>query len=134
MARFVTWKLAALGAALCLLATAGQAAQSPPAPQTPPAESQPRQVEKPKSHQATGIVVALTDTGLILSTGRGKKKFNLSFVRNGKTRSVGTLNRNAKVVVHYHEAQGKRIADRINVLEPGPLALTAKPPAPKPKP
>lgn len=70
---------------------------------------------------------------MVIAKGRGTKKENWSFVRTEKTRTTGILNRNCKVTVYYREEYGKRIAERIKVLEAAvPATSTVKPPG-KPK-
>lgn len=123
-------KRAALVAALTCLAFATANAQTPPPAKStaPPPQSAPAQTPAPpKKHQATGIVLTLTDASLTIAKGRGEKKTNLTFVRNAKTRTVGTLKRSVKVTVYYHDEKGKKLADRIKVLD-------EPPPAPPPKP
>jgi hypothetical protein len=71
--------------------------------------------EKPKQHQATGTVVSFTDTNLMMAKGQGKAKSEWTFVRNNKTATRGTLAKDAKVTVFYHEEKGRKIAHRINV-------------------
>lgn len=85
-----------------------------------------------KKHQATGIVVTLTDTRIVIAKGHGRKKTNLSFVRTNQSRTVGILNRGAKVTVYYHEEEGKKIVDRVKVLEPAASPGAEKSRGPKP--
>jgi len=107
-------KWLAAAAALCIALTA-HGAQKP--------------AQAFKKHQATGIVVSLSDTSLTIARGRGEKKTNWLFTRTERTRWQGIIKRGAKVVVYYHEEKGKRIADRIKVTEPAPPAgSTTKPP------
>jgi hypothetical protein len=128
------WKLLACFAALLCAMVSISAEQSKPAPPPSAQESPAAREETPKRHQATGIVIRLTDTTIVVTRGRGKQKTNWSFVRNEKTKTIGLLTRAAKVTVYYHEENGKRIAERIKVLEAAtPPAANLKPPASKPK-
>lgn len=101
-----------------------KAAKEPTKAAPPKAKSE--AMEKPKEHQATGTVVSFTDTSLVISKGTGKGKSEWTFVRNGKTTTRGTLAKDAKVTVYYHEEKDQRIAHRIKVWAP---AAAEKPPA-----
>ena len=74
--------------------------------------------EKAKAHQATGKLVATTDTSLVIAKAVGKKKSEWTFARNGETKVQGNLAKDAKVIVYYDEENGKKIARRVKVLEP----------------
>jgi hypothetical protein len=132
---YLIGKRAVLLAGLASLAFASANAQAPPpaSPTIPPPQSAPSETPAPpKKHQATGIVLTLSDTSLVVAKGRGEKKTNFSFVRAPETRTTGTLKRGVKVTVFYHEEKGKKIADRIKILEePAPLPplKVTKPPS-----
>ncbi len=116
----MTRKVFSLLSALGLFAfAAGWAAQTKPPSKTAPAKASAKSTstEKPKQHQATGTVVSFTDTSLAISKNTGRNKSNWTFVRNAKTSVQGTLAKNAKVTVYYHEDGDKRIAHRVKVLE-----------------
>jgi hypothetical protein len=128
------WKRLTVSIVLLCAASSLAAGQSKPEPHSNVQEGPATEAEKPRKHQATGIVIRLTDTSIVVARGRGKTKTNWSFVRDEKTRTVGILTRAAKVTVYYHEENRKRIAERIKVVEAAtPPAANLKPPASKPK-
>ena len=74
--------------------------------------------EKAKAHQATGKLVATSDTSLVIAKAVGKKKSEWTFARTAETKVQGNLAKDAKVIVYYDEENGKKIARRVKVLEP----------------
>lgn len=117
------WAL--LTAALLFASTAAMAAQTKaPSKAAPSKEGGKSTAEKPKEHQATGTVVSFSKTSLVISKTRPKGEW--TFTLTPKTKTTGTLAKDAKVTVHYHEEKDQKTADRINVLEAKP---ESKPPA-----
>ncbi len=97
------------------------------------ASSSAKATEKAKDHQATGKVVAASDTNLVISKAVGKKKSEWTFARTADTKVQGNLAKDAKVTVYYNEENGKKIARRVKVLEPKSGATPEKSKATKPK-
>ena len=112
-------KIWALLTVAFLLAGTGVWAAQTKAPSKPaPAKEAGKAVtEKPKEHQATGTVVSSSASSLTISKGKGKVKAEWTFVVTPKTKIKGTVAKDAKVTVHYHEDKGDKVADRINVHE-----------------
>lgn len=105
-----------------LAATASWAEQA--APQTkapakaaPAAKEKAAAAEKPKEHQATGTVVSSSSTNLVISKAVGKKKSDWTFVITPQTKTQGTVAKDAKVTVYYHEEKDQKIAHRVKVWE-----------------
>ncbi len=103
-----------------LAATASWAAQT--APQTkapakaaPAAKEKAAAGEKPKEHQATGTVVSLSSTSLVISKAVGKKKSEWTFVITPQTKTQGSVAKDARVTVYYHEEKDQKIAHRVKV-------------------
>ncbi len=82
--------------------------------------------EKPKEHQATGTVVSSSTTSLVISKRAGASKSEWTFVVNDKTKTQGTVARDAKAVVYYHQEGDQKIADRVKVLSAMGSAGAAK--------
>ncbi len=100
-----------------LAATASWAAQTAPPPKPPTKAAKAKMGEEPKKHQATGTVVSSSNTSLVISKGTAKKKAEWTFVITPKTKTQGTVAKDAKVTVFYHEEKDQKIADRVKVWE-----------------
>lgn len=99
-----------------LAGTASWAAQAKaPAKAAPAAKA--KATEKPKEHQATGTVVSSSATSLVISKAVGKNKSEWTFALTPKTKTQGSVTKNAKVTVYYHEEKDQKIADRVKVWE-----------------
>ena len=105
-----------------LLAGTGVWAAQTKAPSKPaPAKEAGKAVtEKAKEHQATGTVVSSGASSLTISKGKGKGKAEWTFVVTPKTKTKGTVAKDAKVTVFYHEDKGDKVAHRIKVWEAKP--------------
>ncbi len=65
----------------------------------------------------TGQVVSSNATSLTISKEKGKAKAESTFAITAKTKTDGTVAKDAKVTVYYHREKDQRIADRVKVWE-----------------
>jgi hypothetical protein len=71
-------------------------------------------------------VVSSSTTSLVISKRAGASKSEWTFVVNDKTKTQGTVARDAKAVVYYHQEGDQKIADRVKVLSAMGSAGAAK--------
>jgi protein-disulfide isomerase len=69
-------------------------------------------------HQFTGIVTALDKSSLTVEKG-GKKPRTMTFTRDAETRTVGDLEKNARVTVFYRQEGRETMAVRVVVKPAG---------------
>ncbi len=69
---------------------------------------------KPKSHMASGEIVSISDTELVLTKVRGKKE-NVTIELTADTKKTGEMAPGTKVIVGYHNEGGKMIAHSVKV-------------------
>jgi hypothetical protein len=101
-----------------------------PASQTSPAKSGSKRAKPPKKHQATGEILSVNSTQLLLLHARGRTKQKMSFVLTSRTRKSGEIVKGSRVTVYYRERNGRRIAFRIRPARSraqSPLPMPAKP-------
>ncbi len=98
----------ALVAALALALPAHAARKSSAAPPSAVAKA------KQTTRQFTGVVTALDKSSLTVEKG-GKKPRAMVFVRRADMRTVGELQKDARVTVYYREEGGDQVAVRVVV-------------------
>jgi hypothetical protein len=106
-------KVLTLCAALALVAAVAalpaQAARKPDASSTSVSAK-----AKQTTRQFTGVVTALDKTSLTVEKG-GKQPRTMTFTRDADTRTVGELEKDARVTVHYRQAGREAVAVRVVV-------------------
>lgn len=78
-----------------------------------------------KTHQATGEVVSISGTKLVLLHARGRTKQRMTFVLTPKTKKEGRLVQGERITVYYFEDAGHLLAKR---LRPAPAHHRARKP------
>ncbi|HVP14315.1 MAG TPA: hypothetical protein VMS88_02150 [Terriglobales bacterium] len=108
-------KVLALGSALALIATllAALPAQAARRTATSPAATSVK-AKTATTHQFTGVVTALDKTTLTVEKG-GKKPRTMVFTRHADMRTVGDLEKDARVTVYYREEGRETVAVRVVV-------------------
>jgi hypothetical protein len=86
---------------------------------------------KPKTHQATGEILSVTPTQLLLLHARGKTRQKMQFVLTPDTRKSGEVVKGARVTVYYRDIQGRRTAFRIRPARGSPAHFLPKPRKPQ---
>lgn len=67
----------------------------------------------PKTHQATGEVLSVTRTSLMLLHARGRTKQRMAFVLTPQTKKKINILKDDRITVYYQEDNGRRVALRI---------------------
>jgi len=113
-------KLLPLGLALALCAASGLTLS--PAHAAKSAAAKTASATRAKSanalHQFTGYVTALDKTSLTVEK-RGKQPRTVVFTRHEEMRTIGELEKNARVTVYYRDEDGKTVAHRVVVKREG---------------
>lgn len=84
-----------------------------PVARSAPARPKAKRKVGPKVHQATGEVISISGTGLMLLHARGRLKQRMSFVLTPLTKEEGHFVKGERIIVYYLENNGRRIAKRI---------------------
>ena len=106
-------KLLPLGLALALCATTGLTlAPAYAAKSAAKTASATRAKSANALHQFTGYVTALDKTSLTVEK-RGKQPRTVVFTRHDEMRTIGELEKNARVTVYYRDEDGHAVAQRI---------------------
>jgi hypothetical protein len=96
--------------------SAARPRRAPPlASQASSARSDPKRAKAPKKHQATGEILSVNSTQLLLLHARGRAKQKMAFTLTPQTRKSGEIVRGNRVTVYYREANGRRTAFRIRL-------------------
>jgi hypothetical protein len=77
------------------------------------ARSRVRQKTGPKIHQATGEVLSISGTSLILLHARGRAKQRMMFVLTPLTKKEGQFIKGQRVIVYYLKGNKKLLAKRV---------------------
>ena len=114
-------KFLPLGVALALCAATGltlSPAHAAKSSQTKTASATRSSKSANALHQFTGYVTALDKTSLTVEK-RGKQPRTVVFTRHDEMRTIGELEKNARVTVYYRDEGGKTIAHRVVVKREG---------------
>jgi len=107
-------KVLALCATLALIAVAVAALPAHAARRSAAAATTASAKAKQTTHQFTGVVTALDKTSLTVEKG-GKKPRTMVFSRHAEMRTVGELEKDARVTVYYRGDGREAVAVRVVV-------------------
>ena len=119
-------KAVAIAAVLAFpVATLAQTAPAAKA-QAPAAAKAEKPAKKPATKSAHGVVKSVSDSQLVISSGKGKSAKDETFVVNASTTKTGTVETGATVSVHYTMDGTNMVASAINASAAKPAKAPAK--------
>lgn len=68
---------------------------------------------RPKLHQATGELLSLSSSQLLLLHARGRLKQRMAFVLTPRTKKEGVFVKGERIRVYYYEVNGRRLIERM---------------------
>ena len=103
-------------------------AQTAPAAkaQAPAAAKAEKPAKKPATKTAHGTVKSVSDSQLVISSGKGKSAKDETFVVNASTTKTGTVETGATVSVHYTMDGTNMVATAITASAAKPAKASAK--------
>ena len=107
-------KVLTLCAALALVAVTAAALPALAARKSETSATSTSAKAKPTTRQFTGVVTALDKTSLTVEKG-GKKPSTMVFTRHAEMRTVGDLEKDARVTVYYRAEGRETVAMRVVV-------------------
>ena len=112
-------KAVAIAAVLAFpVATLAQTAPAAAKSQAPAAAKAEKPAKKPATKTAHGTVKSISDSQLVISSGKGKSAKDETFVVNASTTKTGTVEAGAKVSVHYTMDGTNMVATAITASAP----------------